>query len=84
MEEKQFLDLAGLGEYTEFIKALINGKIFIGTYEEYNAANTAGNIQNNCIVILTDDNTSGSGSAGSSTSTSSLLGTGVLGYMILG
>lgn len=66
--------------------------VFIGTYAEYQTAYANGQIPINTFVILTDDETSGgdSGDSGdssgdsTSTSTSSLLGTGALGYMILG
>lgn len=90
METKQFLDLSGLAEYDTLIKAFINGKIFVGTYEEYNAANTAGNIPIGCVVILTDQSTGGSGSGGSGDSsdttspTNAVLGYAVLGQMVLG
>lgn len=82
MENKQFLDLSGLAEYDTLIKAFINGKIFVGTYEEYNAANAAGNIQVGCLVVITDDS---SGDSSDTTSlTNAVLGYAVLGQMILG
>ena len=89
MNTQQFLDLIGLGEFTEFMMAYINGKIFVGTYEEYNAANAAGNIPIGCVVILTDDSSgNGSGGSGDSSDTTSptnaVLGYAVLGQMVLG
>ena len=94
MEERQYLDLVGLAEYDTLIKAFINGKIFVGTYEEYNAANAAGNIQIGCVVILTDQSTGGSGSGGNGSGsgdssdttspTNAVLGYAVLGQMVLG
>ena len=55
-------------------------RIFIGTREAYETANANGEIPVNAIVIITDDETPG----GSSDQTSSVLGKGVLGYLILG
>ena len=78
----KFLNLDGLTEYDALIKAFINSKIFVGTYAEYQTADVNGKIPVGALVILTDDATSGGES--SSTSTSSKLGTGALGYMILG
>lgn len=74
---------------TENIQSQLNvitSRIFVGTYAEYQAANANNEIPINAIVILTDDESSSGGSGGgsTSTSTSSLLGTGALGYMILG
>lgn len=69
----QALDIAK--NYTDIVVA---SKIFIGTYAKYEAANANGDIPINAIVIITDDN--GAVNAGA---TSSLLGTGKLGYMIL-
>lgn len=85
--DTQYLNIEGLTIYDALIKTFINSKIFIGTYAEYEAANTDGEIPVGALVIITDDETSGSGGSSgdsSSTSTSSLLGTGVLGYMVLG
>ena len=62
-------------------------KVFIGTYAQYETANANGEIPINTLVILTDDGaSSGDSSSGgdSSAYTSSILGTGALGYMILG
>ena len=75
----------------EYTDNKVASMIFIGTYAEYQTAYADGQIPINTFVILTDDE-SGSGSSGggstggdsTSTSTSSLLGTGALGYMILG
>lgn len=93
MEEKKYLNLDMLTLYDALIKAFvgdsINSKIFVGTYEEYETANANNLIPINALVIITDDESSSGGSGDSSsdstsTSTSSLLGTGALGYMILG
>lgn len=87
MEEKKYLSLDMLALYDALIKEFINSKIFIGTKAEYETANANGKIPINTLVIITDDETTSGGSGSgdsSSTSTSSLLGTGVLGYMILG
>lgn len=76
MDEMFLLDLEGLTEYDGLLKAFINSQIFIGTYADYETACTNNQVPNNALVIITDDET---GSA-----TSSKLGEGVLGYMILG
>ena len=85
MSEIKYLNLEMLTLYDSFIKSFINSRIFIGTMDEYNLANQNGDIPINTLVIITDDSTSSGGSGGTnSSSTSSLLGTGVLGYMNLG
>ena len=89
MEKNKYLNLEMLALYDVLIKQFVDSKLFIGTYEEYEAANANSEIPINALVIITDDETSSGGSGGSSsdstsTSTSSLLGTGALGYMILG
>lgn len=71
-----FLDLAGLTEYDALLKAFIDSQIFIGTYEDYQTACSNNQIPENALVIITDDETG--------SSTSSKLGEGVLGSMILG
>ena len=63
---------------------VLTNRIFIGTKEQYKTANKNNQIPINTIVILTDDEDLNGGSIDDSTVTSSLLGTGVLGYMILG
>lgn len=72
--------------YDALIKNFINGKIFVGTREQYNASYANGEIPINSLVILTDDETSGGGSSGgdSTSSTTAMLGYAVLGQMILG
>ncbi len=91
-------DILKYGETNDSLRAEMNTKLetkananmfFIGTHAEYLVAYKAGQIPVNAIVILTDDeDSSGGGSGGSGDSsndpTSSLLGTGMLGYMILG
>lgn len=74
--------LTSAKEYTD---NKVASMVFIGTYAEYKTAYDNGEIPLNTFVILTDDNdSSGDGSDNTSTSTSSKLGEGVLGYMILG
>lgn len=88
-------DLQATLDKTESDIVELKARIFIGTYAEYQAANANNSIPVNTIVILTDDNgessggNNGSGDSGDSgenspTATSSKLGEGVLGYMILG
>lgn len=79
MAEIKYMGYESLTEYDALIKAYIDGKIFIGTYSEYQTAYANNKIAIGAIVIITDDENNSS-----SISTSSLLGTGVLGYMILG
>lgn len=66
----------------------LKSKIFIDTYSNYETAYANGEIPNGTLVIIVEDDVDigdidDSGGSSSSTSTSSLLGTGVLGYMIL-
>lgn len=58
-------------------KSYIDSKIFYGTQAEYDEANAAGNIAFGAIVIIVDEEEKIDG-------TSSKLGDGVLGEMILG
>ena len=58
-------------------KKELDGRLFIGTREEYNNAYSAGEISIGALVIILDGSES-------SSNTISLLGTAVLGQMILG
>lgn len=67
----------------------LKSKIFIDTYANYETAYANGEISNGTLVIIVEDDVDigdidGTGGSSPSASTSSLLGTGVLGYMILG
>lgn len=92
MAEIKYMSFNSLVTYDQLIKAFINGKIFVGTYAEYEEAHASGKIAIGAIVIITDDeNNSGSGggssggdSSNDTISTTSVLGEAVLGYMILG
>jgi hypothetical protein len=55
-------------------------KIFIGTEDEYNKAHDEGRISVGALVIILDENESNGGN----TTITSLLGTAVLGKMLLG
>lgn len=86
----KYLTDSGLSTLWALIKNLVNNLdektvkslselgngIFVGTNSEYEAANAAGNIPVGTIVIITDDLTNNS-------STTAVLGTAKLGYMIL-
>lgn len=64
----------------------LKSKIFIDTYANYEVAYANGEIPNGTLVIIVEDDVDIGdidGTGGSSSSTSSILGTGVLGYMIL-
>lgn len=65
--------------HQEVIDEKIKNVIFIGTMKDYEEAYAAGKIAVNTLVVITDQ-TSGS----TSDATSSILGKGVLGQMILG
>lgn len=89
MAENKYMSFNSLVTYDALIKAFINGKLFVGTYAEYEEAYRNNLIAIGAIVIITDDENnsgSGGGSSGedSSTTTTSVLGEAVLGYMILG
>lgn len=94
MAEIKYMGMDSLVTYDTLIKAFINGKIFVGTKEEYDEAYADNRIAIGALVILTDDeNSSGSGGSGSggsgdnteeTISTTAVLGEAVLGYMILG
>lgn len=73
-----------------YAKEYADSKIFVGTYAEYEAANANNEIPVYSLVVITDDENLNGGSSGgstgdetTSTSTSPLLGTGALGYMVL-
>lgn len=62
-----------------FYEKLQNEKgVFIGTQEDYDAANSAGNIKTGSLVIILDP------SELEESTITALLGTGILGKMILG
>lgn len=62
--------------HQEVIDEKIKNVIFIGTMKDYEEAYAAGKIAVNTLVVITDQTTSDA--------TSSILGKGVLGQMILG
>lgn len=68
-------DSKAVGDALDALKS----KIFIGSEVQYKSAYAAGKIPNGTIVILTNDAYTDNEDA-----SSSILGTGVLGYMILG
>ena len=84
MEEKKYLNLDILTLYDALIKKFvgtsIDNKLFIGTYEEYEAANAAGSIPVGALVFITDDENE---NENTNDSTSSALDVGQLDYMIL-
>jgi hypothetical protein len=74
--ERKIVTLDNL-EY--FYEKLKNEKgIFIGTQEDYDAANNAGKIKTGSLVIILDPNEL------EDSTVTALLGTGILGKMILG
>jgi hypothetical protein len=66
----------------EYTDNKVASMIFIGTREEYNAANANGQILINTFVIITDDESS-SDSGDPTSPTTSMLGYAVLGQMVL-
>ena len=90
------LDGQDLGELKETVTdntsriSSLESRLFVGTHEEFEAAYAAGKISIGAIVIFTDDEEISGGGSGGDEGTSeealksSKLGTGVLGYMILG
>lgn len=74
--ERKIVTLENL-EY--FYEKLQNEKgVFIGTQEDYDAANSAGKIKTGSLVIILDPNEL------EESTVTALLGTGILGKMILG
>lgn len=72
-----------LGDGTSLAKDLpflLTNPVFVGTNDEYKAADAAGLVPLGTIVIITDDETGTAASGG----TSPILGEGILGLMILG
>lgn len=84
-DTRKFLDHEGITLYDALIKQFIanyfDGRVFIGTTEEYQTAYDNGEIAIGTLVFLTDDD---SGGGSSSDSTTAVLGKAVLGQMILG
>lgn len=69
----------------EYTDTKIASMVFIGTYDEYQAAYADGQIPINTFVILTDDGAgSGSGEDATTEETTAKLGYAVLGKMVLG
>ena len=59
MSKSNFLDTDGLRIYDTKIKAIIKANAyFVGTTEEYNTACSNGDITDDMLIILTDDNDS--------------------------
>ena len=57
MGKSNFLDSTGLKIYDTKIKAIIKkNAYFVGTTEEYNTACSNGDITDDMLIILTDDN----------------------------
>lgn len=93
--QNSITEISNLGSVINYARA--NGltgsfnTTFVGTRADYDAAYAENKIPVGTIVVITDEsddedteNSGSTGGAESGTSTSSLLGTGALGYMILG
>ena len=78
----KIVDIDILKYYNEKVNQRIDNsnKVFVGTQSEYNTAYSEGRISIGTLVIILDENES----TGSDVSVSSLLGTAILGKMILG
>lgn len=78
----KIVDIDILKYYNEKVNQRItdSNKVFIGTQAEYDNAYSEGRISIGTLVIILDENEN----TGSDVSVSSLLGTGILGKMILG
>jgi hypothetical protein len=64
----------------KFVEASVNSRVFIGTEDEYNAAYAEGKIAMGALVIILDGSETEEGGA----TISALLGTAILGQMLLG
>lgn len=85
-DTKKFLDHEGISLYDALIKQFIanyfDGRVFIGTTEEYQTAYDNGEVAIGTLVFLTDDENGGDNPE--SDSTTAVLGKAILGQMILG
>ena len=81
-------EISNLGSVINYTRA--NGltgsfnTTFVGTRAQYNTEYAAGNIPVGTIVIITDEDDDVNGDAENAEASSSMLGTGILGYMVLG
>ena len=81
-------EISNLGSVINYTRA--NGltgsfnTTFVGTRAQYNTEYAAGNIPVGTIVIITDEDDDVNGDAENAEASSSMLGAGVLGYMVLG
>lgn len=83
MDYTKYLGEAGLAELWNLMTAYVNKKIFIGTLSEYEAA--ASTIPVGAIVVLTDEsNVEIPPVEDETTSSAAILGTALLGSMLLG
>lgn len=81
MDFSKYLGEAGLAELWDLMSAYVDGKMWIGTREEYEIA--APTIKIGTMVIITDESDVIKPEV-EDTSTFSILGTALLGSMILG
>lgn len=83
MDYTKYLGEAGLAELWNLMTAYVNKKIFIGTLSEYEAA--ASTIPVGAIVVLIDENNAEIPPVeDDTTSSTAVLGTALLGSMLLG
>lgn len=84
MNENLYLGEVGLAELWSLMKQYVDGKVFIGTKEEYDVAYAAGAIAAGQLVVITDEPDVVIPPIEESTSSIAILGTAVLGQCILG
>lgn len=85
MNENLYMGEVGLAELWNLMKEYVDGKVFIGTKEEYDAAYAAGAIAVGQLVIITDESDVVIPPIEEKpTSSIAILGTAVLGQCILG
>lgn len=84
MNENLYMGEVGLAELWSLMKQYVDGKVFIGTKEEYNEAYAAGAIAVGQLVIITDESDVVIPEVEENTSSIAILGTVVLGQCILG
>ncbi len=84
MDFSKYLGEVGLTELWNLMKEYVDGKVFIGTKKEYDAAYAAGTIAVGQLVIITDESDVVIPEVEENTSSIAILGTAVLGQCILG
>lgn len=80
----KFLDAQGVSDLWKLMTAYVDGKLWVGTQVQYKVASALGEIPVGTMVIITDESDVVLPEVEEGTSSIAILGTALLGSMILG